>query len=463
MAQLAAVLPFSIRFHRAWTILAILVVVQVIGQAISMSAGIMVPLLNDGEGKFGWNMGIIGGALALYYLVGSLMSPIAGMMGDRFGSRPIMFGCGVLYLVSMFLVGAVSQVWHFFIAFGVLLAITQAFTFVPLQASIGGWFRRRLGLATGLLQAAGGIGAALLAPVVATLLEMVGWQNTFWSIAVVGGGLIILSSLFFRSKPIDAGVQAYGTKGDDPPEISLSKELLKARLKVFGQHMRRTRAFWNLPVIHGLGCAGHGIVLIYSVPMAIESGIGLTEAAFILTFISIFSIVGRFVVPILAERMGGKPVMMVALFVQCVTVLVLFFASDPWTFYLFGALFGLGFGGEMSAYLVVNRQYFGTGPMATLYGFEIMGAMFGHAVATGLGGLVIYLTGLYQPVLALSMGFSIVGVVVILTLESTKRVLIPDWENSLPAEARSDSLSRTRPSPQGSAPADAVPAPSPGD
>ena len=141
---------------------------------------------------------------------------------------------------------------------------------------------------------------------------------------------------------------------------------------------------------------------------------------------------------------------------------MLFFASDLWAFFLFGALFGLGFGGEMSAYLVVNRQYFGTGPMATLYGYEIMGAMMGHAIATILGGLVIYLIG-YLPVFALSMGFSIVGVLVVLSLESTKRVLIPDWENSLPAEARSENLFRPESGPCiGPAPA-AAPEPSPGD
>lgn len=462
MAQLASALPFGI--HRAWIILVILVVVQVIGQSISMSAGIMVPLLQDQEGQFGWNIFTIGAALALYYLVGSLMSPIAGMMGDRFGSRPIMLGCGVLYLVSMFLVGVVTEIWQFFIAFGVLLAITQAFTFVPLQASVGGWFRRRLGLATGLLQGAGGIGAALLAPAVAALLEAFGWRETFWSIAFVGGGLIILCSIFFRSKPADVGIKAYGTRGDDPPDIAPSKEVLKLRLKVFGQHMRRTRAFWNLPTIHGLGCAGHGIVLIYAIPYATELGIGLTQAAWILSCISIFSIVGRFVVPILAERIGGKPVMMVALFLQCVTVAVLFFASDPWTFYLFGVLFGLGFGGEMSAYLVVNRQYFGTGPMATLYGYEIMGAMMGHAVATLLGGLVRELTGSFLPVFVMSMGFSIVGVVVILSLESTKRVLIPNWEQSLPESARTENLFRPATAPQTDRPPDgALPAPSPGD
>ena len=461
MAQLAAILPF--RFHRAWIILAILVVVQVIGQSISMSAGIMVPLLRDEGGQFAWNIFAIGAAISLYYLVGALMSPIAGMMGDRFGARPIMFCCGALYLVSMFLVGIVTEMWHFFIAFGVLLAITQAFTFVPLQASIGGWFRRRLGLATGLLQAAGGVGAALLAPAVAELLGVVGWRETFWAIAFVGGGLIIVSSFFFRSKPSDAGIKPYGARGEDPPEVSITKEVLKVRLKVFGQQMRRTRAFWNLPTIHGLGCAGHGIVLIYAIPYATELGIGLTQAAWILSCISIFSIVGRFVVPILAERIGGKPVMMVALFLQGVTVVALFFAHDPITFYLFGVLFGLGFGGEMSAYLVVNRQYFGSGPMATLYGWEIMGAMMGHAIATLLGGLVRELTGSFLPVFVLSMGFSIVGVAVILTLEPTKRVLIPDWENSLPPEARTEAMARRQPEPRPAPSPGALPGATPGD
>jgi MFS family permease len=60
----------------------------------------------------------------------------------------------------------------------------------------------------------------------------------------------------------------------------------------------------------------------------------------------------------------GKPVMAAALLIQGLTVPVLWWAHKAWTFYLFG----LGFGGEMSAYLVVNRQYFGAGPTGTLYG-----------------------------------------------------------------------------------------------
>ena len=153
--------------------------------------------------------------------------------------------------------------------------------------------------------------------------------------------------------------------------------------------------------------------------------------------ISLCSVGSRFGTPIMAERFGGKRVMLLALFVQGITVLALFWASDVWMFYVFGVLFGIGFGGEMSAYMVVNRQYFGEGPIATTYGFQMMGALMGHAIATGLAGLVIYVTGSYGPILALSMAFSFVGVLMILTLEPSHKMLIPDWENSLSPEARS--------------------------
>jgi len=149
------------------------------------------------------------------------------------------------------------------------------------------------------------------------------------------------------------------------------------------------------------------------------------------------SIGSRLLTPIVAERWGGKPIIAAALVIQGVTVPVLWWAHEAWTFYLFGSLFGVGFGGEMTAYLVVNRQYFGMGPTSTLYGFEMMGALLGHAVASGLAGLVLYATGSFLLVLLLSMAFSLVGVGVILRLESTARVLIPHWEESLPPAARS--------------------------
>ena len=362
----------------------------------------------------------------------------ARLLGNRYGAQRMMMAGGVLYGASMILLGFIQEFWQFFLVYGVMLSMTQAISMVPLMASISGWFRTRLGLGTGILWAAGGLGSAIFAPLMGFLLENVGWPATFWSIGAAGGFILLVLSLFLRNRPADVGLKPYGAAEANEGQAALGPVLEKLRLKVFNQHIRRTRAFWNLPVIHGLGCAGHGVILIFSIPLAVSQGRSLTQGAVIITIISTVSILSRFSTPILAEMYGSKKVMATCLFIQGITVLVLFWAQAPWHFYLFAGLFGIGFGGEWTGYLVINRQYFGNGPMGTCYGFQMTGALLGHAIATSLGGLIVYATGSFYPVMAISMAFSLGGVAVILTLDSTAKLLIPDWEASLPPEARSE-------------------------
>src|SRR6266446_2032951 len=133
--------------HYSWVIVGILVVVQVIGSAISQSAGIMVAPLRDPHGAFGWGIGTIGGLMAVYYVVGAVFAPISGWLGERYGARHLMLAGGLLYGSSMLLLGLVRQPWHFLLTFSVLLSLTQSTCMVPLMAAVSGWFRRRLGLA----------------------------------------------------------------------------------------------------------------------------------------------------------------------------------------------------------------------------------------------------------------------------------------------------------------------------
>ena len=425
------------KLHYAWVIIAILAIAEMIGSSISLAEGIMVAPLIDVDGDFGWNIRVISGIIAFQYLVGAIFSPISGWLGDRYGPRKLMVACGLLFGGGMLFLGVVSQLWHLLLAFGFILAITSSIAFVTLQAAVAPWFKLRLGLAVGVLQAAGGVGAAILAPVIGGLLETVGWRATFWSIGIVGGGTLLLLAIFFRNLPKDMGIKAYGARESDPPVVVREPMIERLRLKVFNQHTRRTKAFWNLPIIHALGCAGHGIILIYIIPMAVDQGISLTSGAVILTIISLVSIIGRFVTPVLCDLYGPKQIMSLSLAVQGLTVLILFASQDLWAFYLFAAAFGLGFGGEWTGYLVINRRYYGDGPIGTCYGWQMTGALLGHAVITALAGLIIYATGSYEPVLALSIAASMGGVVLIMMLEPTSNVLIPDWEQSLPPEARS--------------------------
>ena len=431
-------LPFGI--HYSWLIVFALSVVQIFGTSISFSAGIMVAPLTNSSTGFGWNVALVGAGIGLYYLTGAIMAPITGYLGDRYGARKMLLCSALLYLISMNLLGQISEIWHFFMIFGMMLAVTQSLAMVPLMATISGWFRQKLGIGIGILYAAGGIGAALFAPLVGGSIETFGWNTTFMALGCLGG-TVLLSLLFIvRNHPSDLGLTPYGS---EPGLVfkkpsSEDKELNKINAKIFNREVRKTSPFWYLPMIHGFGCAGHGVILIYILPFAIYKGAfeSLGAAGTILTVLSLVSIVRRLTAPILAESFGTRKMMFLSLTIQGLTVFWLMFAVDPWAFYVFAAVFGLGFGAEWTAYIVINKQYYGDGPMGHVYGVEQAGALLGHAVATILCGMLLGLFNLFfnegisfLMIFVVSILFNVFGLVFILLLQDTSKVIIPDWKS----------------------------------
>jgi len=65
-----------------------------------------------------------------------------------------------------------------------------------------------------------------------------------------------------------------------------------------------------------------------------------------------------------------------------------------------------------------------------------MGAGFGMALGGLIAGFVYDVFGSYDVAWYISIGASFGGAICILFLKSTSRLLIPDWEESLPPEAR---------------------------
>ena len=115
---------------------------------------------------------------------------------------------------------------------------------------------------------------------------------------------------------------------------------------------------------------------------------------------------------------------------------MLFWTQEPWHFFMFAAVFGIGFGGEMSAFLVINRQYYGMGPVRAVFGVQSMGAGLGMALGGLLGSVIYDAFGSYEIAWILSLAASVGGMIAILLMESTKEELIPNWEETLPEEAR---------------------------
>jgi MFS family permease len=166
---------------------------------------------------------------------------------------------------------------------------------------------------------------------------------------------------------------------------------------------------------------------------------GLTPglAASVYATLNASSLFTRFAVPIVADYIGSKKVMAGCFSMQAFPILLLFFAQDAWTFFLFAILFGIGVGGEVPIFPVISRQYYGHAPMGGLYGWQNIGNGVGMALGPALGGFIWTQTGDYTGVLALSFATSLAGALSILVLPSTACCLLPHWEEQLPPEARS--------------------------
>ena len=217
---------------------------------------------------------------------------------------------------------------------------------------------------------------------------------------------------------------------------------------MFLKQVQRTGAFWNLATIHGLGCAGHNIILILFVAIAIDDGISAGLAAMIYLVLTVVSSATRFATPVIADLVGSKGVMMVCFGLQTFPLLILLFADGSLALYfLFAVLYGIGMGGEMTAFPIINRQYYADAPTATAYGWQMMGAGMGMALGPVAAGGLYDITGAYVWSLWLSFVLSVLAVVGIVLLPSTNRLQLPHWEEALPPEARTGIASSAAASP----------------
>jgi MFS family permease len=420
--------------HYGWYIVAMGTALQLTTNFVSQAFAILVVVMRD---NFGWSLTAIVLAYSLRNIIGALLAPYAGIMGDRYGAKRVMLVGAAFFAGGLVLLSTITELWQLFIYYSIVLGIAQAMFRVNIPTTVAAWFKTKLGVAVGIQQSAGGMGASVLAPGLTILLTQTDWQTAFMLIGIVGGALVFALLAFFHGEPSDKGKQPYGAEENvDTPVVPFSNAISKIRSQVFLKHAKQTRAFWFLPLVHHLGCVGHSIVMVHGVFYATTKGVSLEAAAFIISIYSFSSVASRLMVPILADRLGAKGVMACFYFIQGAAVLMLFWTQEPWQFYLFAVVFGVGFGGEMSAFLVVNRQYFGMGPVRTVFGVQSMASGLGMALG-GLVGSVIYdVFGSYNLAWIVSLVGSLGGMMAIFAMESTKRVLIPDWEKSLPQEAQ---------------------------
>ena len=443
---LQVAVPIPVRFtvmkffrgniHYAWVIVAIAATMGFITSSVRFAAAALVPHLSDPEAGFGWSYGEISLAFSLQWIVLGLVSPYIGLLGDRYGVRLLMLVGAFLFIAGMMLTGVMSNLWQFYLFFGVVLGVATTIFTVLTVSGVTLWFRRHLGAAMGVVWSFQGAGTIALLFLIGVAFNQLGMQWIFWLPGIVGGAILLLLIRFFYDGPAEIGLRPLGDHGDGPVQKPRRDEAARERASVFIRQAKRTVTFWNLIGIHYWGCMGHNIINVLVVAIAVDRGLSLGVAAGVLAAQQGVGVIARGAVPVVAERWGCRTVWIVGMSLQVFPMLIILFSHDIWAFYLFAFFFGIGQSCEVPTFPIANRQYYGNVPQGSLYGWQNLGNGLGMGLAPVCAGVLWDLTGSYLAPLFMSLGFSVMALFSAWLLPSPRVRQIPDWESHLPASLR---------------------------
>ena len=89
---------------------------------------------------------------------------------------------------------------------------------VPVIPAVAIWFKKSLGLATGIIIGMWSLGPAIVIHLMGIMLDSIGWQNTFIISGLVGSLIMVIALSFFKNTPQDKGILPYGAKNNDKEE-----------------------------------------------------------------------------------------------------------------------------------------------------------------------------------------------------------------------------------------------------
>ena len=145
-------------------------------------------------------LGLVFSAFAYPYL---LFQIIGGWVGDHFGPRKTLFGCGMIWALATIMTGFVYSLPALFIA-RVALGFGEGATFPTATRAMQYWTpTTRRGFAQGLTHAFARLGNAVTPPIVALLMAWLTWRGAFVALGLLSLLWGVIWVWYFRNEPKD--------------------------------------------------------------------------------------------------------------------------------------------------------------------------------------------------------------------------------------------------------------------
>jgi len=333
---------------------------------------------------FGWKREAMTGTFALAAITVALVSPLIGMLLDRFPPRRIILPSIAVFAVALASLSRLGpDIRRFYVTFFVLGLVANGTAQFAYTRTILTWFRRHRGFALALILTGSGVGSIVIPPVTQWAIATHGWRSGW---LLLGGIAVLgfpLTALLVRNKPARMG-----------------ERIVEEHVPAAGVSVRAalaSAAFWLLCGITVLSAFSENGLVTNLAAILTEHGLSGRSAALALSVRGGAGIVGRLGVGLLIDRFSAQRIQTGILLLAAVGTLVLAFAATPAVALGGAGLLGVGLGSEADVLPYLLARYFGRRHFSVLYGLTWTAYAVGGATGPVFIGHLYDRVGAYRP------------------------------------------------------------------
>ncbi|HEY82721.1 MAG TPA: MFS transporter [Dehalococcoidia bacterium] len=374
-----------------WVVVAVFLVIGITLYGIHFSFGVFFKSI---EGEFNLTRAATSAILSANLLLAGACSFFAGWAIDRYGPKVVVLLMGAFAGLSLVLTSQTNALWQLFLTYSLLLAMGTGPLYVVPMSAVSRWFIKKRGLAMGLASLGSGLGTVVMAPFATYLIASFDWRTAYLIIGLIAWLIILPLSRLLKRDPYEVGALPDGVKsgaGDVEGEEAGTRPAGASLLPVL-----RMRSFWLLASLWFLFAANIFLVFAHLVPHITDIGFSAAEAAGVLSVVGVAAIPGRLLMGIASDRLGRKLATITCLLIQAGAMVLLVWARDLWSLYLFAIAFGFFYSGFGSSGAALLSDTFPLGNIGAIFGLLEVGFGIGAAIGPVVGGLIFDLSGSYS-------------------------------------------------------------------
>src|SRR5262245_8930599 len=148
----------------------------------------------------GWKLSEVQWGFTFFIAMMTWAMPLSGWLIDRLGPRAFMSVAGVLCAVGWGGLGHARTLPEFYVLYSIA-GLGNSFVYCCSISVALKWFPDKRGLASGLIAAGYGSGAAVFIPIFAYLIRITDYRATFLYTGIALGALVLFAGQFLQNPP----------------------------------------------------------------------------------------------------------------------------------------------------------------------------------------------------------------------------------------------------------------------